>query len=336
MVFLLISMGILAYLILLAAVVIGINVKGASKIALPISVATCFITVICILLTGNLITSGRNSFPAYVERDNENSVSRDSTSVDPEYSDSNISYQSSANPSPVVDGSEDIFRTIVTLAFEDLSELSIDERNVVKEAQNYLILFPYSRQKLIDQLSLEYGSGYSVEDATFAVDYLEEKKIVDWNEQAARSAKTYIETMPFSRAGLVQQLASDAGERFTLEQAEYGVSFIENNNIVNWNEQAFQSAKLYLETMAYSRRGLVDQLSSEFGSQFTIEQAEYGVASLETEGIVDWNEQAARAAQQYLDVMPYSRSELLEQLSSEYGSKFTLEQAEYGVSSTGL
>jgi hypothetical protein len=48
----------------------------------------------------------------------------------------------------------------------------------------------------------------------------------------------------------------------------------------------------------------------------------------------DWNEQAANKAEQYLSVMPFSRQGLIEQLVRFEG--FTTEQAEHGVSQTGL
>jgi hypothetical protein len=47
----------------------------------------------------------------------------------------------------------------------------------------------------------------------------------------------------------------------------------------------------------------------------------------------DWNEQAAKKAASYLEMMPFSRSGLKDQLMFE---GFTPEQAEYGVSTTGL
>lgn len=47
---------------------------------------------------------------------------------------------------------------------------------------------------------------------------------------------------------------------------------------------------------------------------------------------VDWKQQAALKAQDYLDTMSFSREELLDQLESE---GFTSEQAEYGVSAVG-
>lgn len=51
---------------------------------------------------------------------------------------------------------------------------------------------------------------------------------------------------------------------------------------------------------------------------------------------VDWNEEAAEAAQDYLDMMPSSRAGLIEQLTSSYGHQFIPAQAKYGVNSVGL
>jgi len=59
-----------------------------------------------------------------------------------------------------------------------------------------------------------------VKAATSAVDSLH----IDFNEQAYKSAKTYLDMSGFSRKGLIEQLESDAGEGFTHAQAVYGVS----------------------------------------------------------------------------------------------------------------
>jgi len=62
------------------------------------------------------------------------------------------------------------------------------------------------------------GEGYSVADATAAVDSLN----VDWNEEAVRSAESYLKYSAFSCSGLQRQLSSSSGEGFTKEQAAYG------------------------------------------------------------------------------------------------------------------
>ena len=97
-------------------------------------------------------------------------------------------------------------------------------------------------------------------------------------------------------------------------------------------ENARRSAETYLETMAFSRKGLISQLSSSAGEGYSRADATYAVNHVD----VDWNEQAAKAAQNYLDTMPFSRQGLIEQLSSDAGDGYTHAQAVYGVNQTDL
>ena len=92
-------------------------------------------------------------------------------------------------------------------------------------------------------------------------------------KNARRSAETYLDTMAFSRKGLIQQLSSSAGEGFSRADATYAVNHID----VNWNEQAAKAAQNYLDTMPFSRQGLIEQLSSSAGDGYTHAQAVYGV-----------------------------------------------------------
>ena len=101
-------------------------------------------------------------------------------------------------------------------------EMTAGQKNAYKAAKNYLEFMSFSKDGLINQLSSEYGDGYSVEDAEFAVNYLEENGEVDWNEQAYKAAKNYLNTMSFSLDNLINQLESDAGDKYTHEQAVYG------------------------------------------------------------------------------------------------------------------
>jgi hypothetical protein len=95
---------------------------------------------------------------------------------------------------------------------------------------------------------------------------------------------------------------------------------------------ALRAAESYLDTMAFSKAGLIDQLSSEYGSGFDPADAKWAVRQLD----VDWSEQAVRAAESYLDTMAFSRQGLIDQLSSEYGSQFTKKQAVHAVDTVGL
>ena len=97
-------------------------------------------------------------------------------------------------------------------------------------------------------------------------------------------------------------------------------------------QNARRSAESYLEFTGFSREGLIKQLSSEHGDQYSVEDATAAVDSL----VVDWNEQAARSAESYLSMMGFSCKGLIDQLSSEHGDKYTVEQATYGATKAGI
>ena len=101
-------------------------------------------------------------------------------------------------------------------------------------------------------------------------------------------------------------------------------------------KNAYRSAQSYLDLKGFSKQGLIDQLSSEYGEGYTVEQATAAVQAIEDAGEVDWNEQAVKSGQSYLDMKGFSRDGLIQQLSSEYGDKFTVEQATYAADQLGL
>jgi hypothetical protein len=97
-------------------------------------------------------------------------------------------------------------------------------------------------------------------------------------------------------------------------------------------ENARKSAESYLDFSAFSRQGLIQQLSSSAGDGFSRADAIYAVDHID----VDWNEQAAKAANQYLEQQSFSRAGLIQQLESSAGDGYTHAQAVYGVNQTGL
>jgi len=96
-------------------------------------------------------------------------------------------------------------------------------------------------------------------------------------------------------------------------------------------KNAVRSANSYLSMMAFSRDGLIDQLSSTYGDGYARADATRAVDSLS----VDWNAQAVRSAKQYLAMMGFSCNGLIEQLSSSAGEKYTRSQATYGARQAG-
>ena len=110
----------------------------------------------------------------------------------------------------------------VTLTVESRPKLTLEQENALGSAESYLDTMPFSRQGLIDQLTSDYGSGYPVDVATWAVDYL----VPDWNAEAAEAAESYLNSMDFSRDGLYDQLTSEYGSQFTPEQANAGLAAV--------------------------------------------------------------------------------------------------------------
>jgi hypothetical protein len=92
--------------------------------------------------------------------------------------------------------------------------------------------------------------------------------------EALETAKSYLSSGSFSRAGLIDQLESPYGEDFSHSDAVWGV----NHAHANWNAEAVEAAKSYLRTGHFSRRALIDQLESPYGEHFTHAQAVYGVS----------------------------------------------------------
>ena len=106
-----------------------------------------------------------------------------------------------------------------TKAVDPTADMTMAQANAYKAGLNYLNMMAFSREGLIDQLSSEYGDGYDREDAEVAVNAFEEGGLVDWDEEAKEAAQNYLDTMPFSKDELVQQLESEYGDNFTHEQA---------------------------------------------------------------------------------------------------------------------
>lgn len=165
------------------------------------------------------------------------------------------------------------------------------------------------------------------------------KKLLDSlttsQSNAIKSAENYLNVTPFSKEGLINQLSSAYGDGYPAEDARFAVEYLEENGEIDWNEQAKASAQNYISMSPFSRTGLISQLSSAYGDQFTKEQAEYAVDYLEKNNLVDWNEQAAKSAKNYMELGSFSRAGLKEQLTSSYGDGFTAEQAEYALSVVG-
>jgi hypothetical protein len=145
------------------------------------------------------------------------------------------------------------------------------QQQAVDAAEGYLSEGQgFSGQGLLSQLTSSAGNGFSKSDAEFAINYLRP----NWDQQAVDAAKGYLSVgQGFSEQGLLSQLTSSAGSGFTQAQAEYAINYLHPD----WDAQAVDAAKGYLQLGGFSQASLLQQLTSSAGSGFTQAQAEYAV-----------------------------------------------------------
>ena len=79
--------------------------------------------------------------------------------------------------------------------------------------------------------------------------------------------------------------------------------------------------------MHMSKQDIYDQLTSEYGEQFSAEAAQYAIDNV----VADWNANALEKAKSYEEMMNMSPAAIHDQLTSEYGEKFTEEEADYAI-----
>ena len=93
-------------------------------------------------------------------------------------------------------------------------------------------------------------------------------------------------------------------------------------------QNALTKAEQYSENLYMSKQGIYDQLTSEYGEQFSEEAAQYAVDNLQA----DYKKNALEKAKQYQEQMAMSSDAIRDQLISENGEKFTEEEADYAIS----
>lgn len=92
-------------------------------------------------------------------------------------------------------------------------------------------------------------------------------------------------------------------------------------------QNALEQAQTYSDVMCMSKKGIHDQLTSEYGGQFDEDAADYAVEHVDA----DWNANALAKAKTYQEDMNMSKAAIKDQLTSEYGEQFTEKQAEYAI-----
>lgn len=96
-------------------------------------------------------------------------------------------------------------------------------------------------------------------------------------QNALTKGLSYARNLHMSKKGIYDQLTSSYGEGFSADAAQYA---IDNMTDVDWNENALAKAQEYYTGMSMSKSAVYDQLTSEYGEQFTASEAQYAIDHL--------------------------------------------------------
>lgn len=97
-------------------------------------------------------------------------------------------------------------------------------------------------------------------------------------QNALTKGLSYARKLHMSKKGVYDQLTSSYGEGFPADAAQYA---IDNMTGVDWDANALEKAKQYYYNMSMSKSAVYDQLTSEYGEQFTASQAQYAIDHLD-------------------------------------------------------
>lgn len=128
------------------------------------------------------------------------------------------------------------------------------------------------------------------------------------------------------RESLASKFQAETADRSSSSGSSSKGSSSSSSTATRSQSNALQQAHSYLNVMAFSYEGLIEQLEYE---GYSHSDAVYAADNCGA----DWYEQAAKKAQEYEDVMAFSHSGLVDQLEYE---GFTHAQAEHGVNAIGL
>lgn len=99
------------------------------------------------------------------------------------------------------------------------TEVPKEYTNALTKAKSYSENMHMSKAAIHDQLTSEYGEGFSEEAADYAMENLN----ADYKENALYKAKSYQDNMAMSPSAIYDQLISEYGEQFTEEEAQYAI-----------------------------------------------------------------------------------------------------------------
>ncbi|MBC1451156.1 hypothetical protein HB790_03195 [Listeria welshimeri] len=169
------------------------------------------------------------------------------------------------------------------------------------------------------------------EDTNYIVTIL--NKTREYKEKIAKeeAAQKAADEKEAEKAKVAAEKAEkEAAERKAIEEEEArkeAAAQKEKERLGAEGESALIKAQSYSDMMQMSKAGIYDQLTSEYGEQFSPEAAQYAVDNIEA----DFNINALGKAKDYQETMSMSPEAIRDQLTSEYGEKFTPSEANYAI-----
>lgn len=112
----------------------------------------------------------------------------------------------------------------ITITYSLGRQPTNEERNALKKAESYSKTMHMSKKGIYEQLTSEYGEGFTAEAAQYAIDNLN----VDYKANALAKAKSYQKDMSMSKNAIYEQLISPYGEDFTEEEAQYAIDNLDD------------------------------------------------------------------------------------------------------------
>ena len=105
-----------------------------------------------------------------------------------------------------------------------------------------------------------------------------DSKLKDMSDVCIKAPQTETYMIQELHLPIYEQLTSPYGEGFPADAAQYAVDHMTG---VDWNVNALEKAKEYYYKMSMSKSAVYEQLTSDYGEQFTASQARYAVDHLD-------------------------------------------------------
>ena len=165
-----------------------------------------------------------------------------------------------------------------------------------------------------------------------AVNVIREKKVKKWAITAASSFAIFVVLVSLPTETeiptAVEPLTTKVAAAETIVEpstTEVAAETIVEKKVPKEYTSALKKAESYSGTMSMSKAGVYDQLTSEYGEQFSKDAGQYAVDNVKA----DWKANALKKGQTYQDDMAMSPKAVYDQLVSEYGEQFTAKEAQY-------